>query len=829
MKLRVNVDKLEDERERVDHRVGVRFGFLVREGRRLNSQQINEELRKIAFSSDIGSSLSDIIRHMVSSFAYREARLGLPEFIHRFRENKLGEVIADSFVGNLITIDQDEYLRETHSNGFLTVSPADDLKSKKKLEAAYMDVLLSTLEYLKEVKLNSAATIYKFLSQKKVERPMVQIQDLFTMQYEEFSSEKGSKMTSLRDKIVEKIYEDLEKVAATAYEEMFEEDRRGFVMGYLMGRVFKYDADKKKMIFDVFELRALMDYLSDIGADINDINGRTLYDLLYEENQFMAKYVLEQRIGALRFGVREDIADTGVLDEFAAPEYEEPVIFEEGFNVKAFYDKYLKPELFKFYSKKQKQVTKIREVDLLVGIHDTNSMGRNKNTVYLFRYAKTLVETHRRDPALFMAKIRELFGLVKAPYINELTDEQVNQHFEYYFRAAEEKFNLTIKEALYYRGDDAVFAACQYPQEILKCRSLPKLLEWFVSPHVFKEDCPGYDNLPNDQIAYACAAFLRDFLRLTDQMSKKSFIEVEKKRDLVQNKIIETLDIQFIDDVDVKFRDLRAIDVEGHPIDSEDYDAVIDPTSIEEFLSGQDHLFARHLLMSPNLVAVNKEGKHYRIYAQESKKFKLAEMTIPIMPLDAKKRTFSPREHIKVRVLIYSGDDHYIHVKEALTRILTMDRGKKGTDDLRWLLCFPDEYSLRVFKEYMYSHSPTTTIKVEDLEENRKFSKKAKTRNNAASTESFKKFQDFKIVREINVAEPSENGTLQRTGVVLETQAYMVLKNLLTGSLSEYTEQSHDRYRAQRAWPLLFSRYFPPYIFGDRYKAFDKQGYDYPS
>lgn len=827
----VDLRDTEDLDAEVDDRVQVRHDFFVREGKRLSSQEIDSSLQAIALSSNPRSPLCDIVHLMVTDFAYREARLSLSEFISRFKSNKLAELIVNSFISNLEKIDSDTYLKNGVNGRFtpsnIDVQPMEDDElhafgrlediSDKVLRKSYRAVLYDVNRYLKRIKMTSAETLFMYLRHKKAANPDVKIADLFMMSYPFIDKNGEKKRAVLKDLVVSKMYDGLEKIAANAYKEMFKDDKRGFVMGYMMGRVIEDDPENGSMKFNALEFRNLLSYLYDIGVDINNINGKTLYDLLYEEHAFMTD--LRQEVSDEVHGV----VDIGVEGE---PKAEQGVVYGPGFNVQAFHERYIQPELLRFYSRKQREVVEVREPDLFTGLHDTDTLGRNKFTLDLSKYVRVLVETYKQSPTRYMAKMRELLGISRSPRSIVLSDGQVERYFTYCLDKVEEKYNQVRREALSYRKDEAVFEACRYPEPLLKCRSLVQLMEWFVYPDSFKKEFPRYSYMSDGQVAFACSALLRDFLRIFEEFSREEFVKAENQRDMIEEEIIETLDIKKIRDVEISFRIMEELDDRGARVDPKQYMVVVKNEHLEEFVGDQDETLTRKLFNSPTLVQVEHNGVNYHVCSEEKKKFKLVEMTIPIIDLDRSEGAFLIRKMVTVRALIYSGDDHYIHLKEDLTMIMSMDRGKPVTDVHRWLLSFPDADSLRAFKTFIYGRNPKSVITAEDLEENRNFSLKKKVKKSVSSTEFFKKSQDFKITNEVSLAEPLADGRLLIVRSPLETQA-VTLPNLLIGNLSKFTEGAHDLYRAERAWPLLFDYYFPPEYFGDAYKKFERQGYDF--
>jgi hypothetical protein len=199
-------------------------------------------------------------------------------------------------------------------------------------------------------------------------------------------------------------------------------------------------------------------------------------------------------------------------------------------------------------------------------------------------------------------------------------------------------------------------------------------------------------------------------------------------------------------------------------------------------------------------------------------------MRIPEMKFNEEKNIYEGKTFREVTALIYSGDDHLIHSKEALTRVISQDRGKEVSDESRWMLCFANIEDLNSFKAFIYGKNPKGMVKVEDAAEKRVRSNKGRTVSRTKSTSEFKKNQDFVYTVELSYPLRGSDGQIQVKKAMLESQCQR-LKWLLLKNLSKYTPASHDVYRAQRSWPILFSHYFPPEIFGDRFKVFLDEGY----
>lgn len=826
--LRIDLNRPEGEEMGVDPRVKVRFGFLVGDWTRLDSREIDRRLREKAQEESPGASLNDLIKKMVKEVAYGQARLSLKEFVERFRKNKLAELIAMKFVNSLFVID-------TEQRGEPEWADGRGLSAEGEGEPEQM-VLRSVIGFLDRNKLTSTETLYEFLRQQKVDWPMVNIQNLFLTKYEEVGADGQVRLKSLKRRVVSKIEDSLENIAAEAYSEKFNEDKRGFVMGFMMGRVVRYDSQAKKMTFDREEFRALVGYLDSIGCDISNFEGRTLYDWLYYDSRGMAKYVEEQRVNAARFETRHRLEQAG--GPLTEEEAKSPLFFEEDFDVKAFHDRYIKPELFRFYSSKLGKMRKVREMDLFHALHDVNNLGRANYTLQLRRYLTALLEVYKKSPKQFFQKVKDLLGLQHSPYLSVLSNQDVQGHFNYFFGQTREKFKKVLAEALYYRKDEAIHRACVYPEEILNCTDLVSLIEWFLRPELFKQQFPHHSGLPNDQIAYMCSSLMREFMNVMERMSDRKFIEAEKRRNLLVEDMRRSLNIRHLGSVELSFQLVEEVDQLGRSFSPQRLDVVLDARDVQEFVNGQDRRLAEQIARGEShnglLECRSAEGhkQYFRLYGQEKKKFSKVLMTIPVMRYDQPSGEFIKEKDLTTSALIYSGDDQYVHLKDPLTILLSYDRGKEVTDESRWMICFANTEGKEAFKSFLYSRNPKGMIKNEDASENRFVSNKKRSGNAARSTKKFKQGQEFVHTMEMSYVtakvQRMENGRkvklLQTEKMTLETQC-QTLRNLLTTNLSQNSPSSHDVYKAQSYWPLVFSYYFPPEIFGDQFKEFQDQGF----
>ncbi|MCC6643882.1 hypothetical protein IT411_03975, partial [Candidatus Peregrinibacteria bacterium] len=830
----------------IDPTVGVRFGWFVSESERLTDKEIDLKMKQMAQQERAGESLGEMIKAMVREFAYIKARLSLTEFMERFVKNNIALVISRHFASSLLELDTDSKVAP-HVDRRFTLNEED-------LEEVEKQVLVNILRFLDRNGLTSAETLYAFLTQQKRQFPMVELSNLFE---KKFIEKEGEPASDLISKVAQKIETSLvgdkktPGLASSAYAEKFNEDPKGFVMGFMMGRVVRYDAVNRMTIFERKEFNNLMSYLDSIGVNIVRFGDATLYDWLYEESRQMSNCVEEQRVYATRFGVRGDLDKAGIL--LVGPVRHEDLVknekifFSKDFNVRDFYATFITPAVYRFYTKKKAKLKKITDPDLLHRLNDPNNVGLTNSTSQLRSYLRTLINTAEANPAVFMQKFRAMVGLTDIPTPEHgITQKDVDKFIALNFLRAKRKFLRVINEALFLRKDDEVRELCRYPKEILDCHDLATLITYVVYPKKFKEAFPHHQDIPDSQIAFAAGAFLMDFLKVSKKMANANFRSEDVRRDLAEKSLKKSLKIRKPEEIAIQIRVIEKLNGEGKSFDKPAYDMVFNPKGLDGFTEELDMEMQKAMMVDPS-VPLDKtgimewKGDLYRVYSAEEKKFQKVTMDIPYFELieENHKKRYVRKVKKDVQALVYSGDGHLIHVKDSYNRVLTDDRGKEISDPCRAMFVFPNEESENAFREYQYAYQIRNVLKVDDLSQGRSISvKNGGGMAHAASSESFRQNQSFKtakilsfptkvrgIIESEGEDEYIEGETLEFDDVTVETQVHR-LKSVCISNLSKHTPAAHDRYRATRSWPLLFKYYFPPYVFGDKYKKVQDQGVD---
>lgn len=814
---------------KVDPTVAVRFDYLMGTSSQLSDADIDLEMRKMVQKEGAAVSLNNMIKGVVREFAYTKARLSLAELVQRFQKQRLAMAISKNFTNSLLDLDTDPRVK-SEEEFYLTEDAQAELEGR---------VISNVLAFLRDKGLTSAVTLYQFLEQQKRRYPMICFSELFSKAFR-YPEEKDEQSTTLTNKVAEQIDESFPVLAAAAYLDKFQEDKRGFVMNFMMGRVIKYDPKQRATVFDTKEFGRLMKYLDSVGANVVRFGDETLYDWLYAESRQMKSYIDERRVESERFGVRDDLARAGaVLDQ--EQEKKKP-FFSNDFNVRDFYSSNIMPAVFKFYSKKKAKVTELEDVDLLHDLNDVNNVGLSNYTFQLTRYLKDLLRTGRKNPKVFMAKFREMFGFTDIPATEKkINQKHVDEFIAVSFRRAKIKFNRIMEQGLRFRHDEQAAKLMTYPREILDCEDLLELIDYVLHPEEFQKKYPKYANMPKYRIAFAASAFLMDFLKTSKKMVDEDFLEAEERRRLSEENMVRALQIKERKSMNIPMRVVECLDDNGKEFSPSKKTMVFDANGIEEFAHiMKDREMADFLIK--NTVAEDEifvwKGAKYRVLPIEKKKFEKVKMVITYHTVKIDEKTgerIYVEEKREVVALIYSGDGNLVHLKDEYDRMITDDRGKEISDECRAMVILANPEDEAAFRKFQLTKQIRGVVKVDDHSRGRSISTKSGLKHEKASAAGFKENERFKTAKKYIYPELVEGMTVDKegkkvSGMTISTRSATVeyqvhgLDTALIYNLSKYTQADHDKYRAKRAWPLLFKYYFPPYIFGDEYKILQDQG-----
>lgn len=817
-----------------DSAVQVRFGYLTRE-ENLTSEKIDEELITRAYAESVASSLNDLIKQLVKEYAYKVARLGLAEFLERFKKNNLADVIVGSFVRSIAEMDNDPQKLAKFGNFSRGLGPEEMKKAK--------NYLIQTIwNNLENKNLSGAVTLYELLKDLQDRFPYVRLGEVFTTAFAEESVDGVQRQTNLSETVVDKINDNVGRIATEAYMERFNEDKKGFVMRFMMGRVISFDKEGKEMIFDKKKFRDLMSYLDGLGVDIESIDGVGLYEWLAEESGEMAKHVEAERLNITRKGIREDLGKLPIGVEEKSKNHQAKLFFEKGFDVEAFFSKHIAPAIYRYNSSKVKKNYSNPEVSLFHGVNSPEKMSQVIFSTGHLAFLKLLVDTAKADPekrADFMATIRSLFGFDNSPFLKSFSNAEVQELLAYYMDIAEQKINKNLKDAMHYlkdsenSADKEVIEASKYFPEITGCRDLAKLMEWLVYKDAFKKDFPDYAKVPNKIIHHQCLMMLKDFGFVSKRISTEEFARVVERRDVLEGYQVDKLQIRNTRNVIVRYRLMEELGEDGNCKKSDDrYKVVYDGTKLEGFDMAQDKDLARRLMAAPDQHIIEYQGKKYFVHSIEEAKFRRVKMRVKNMQK-------SPTTKLLVKVvrlmevLIYAGRNQYIHVKDELTRLLSETRGKEVSDENRWLIVPANKKDSEFLKSSLLRDHAREIIKVDDKQAGVTITtKKTPKIPRTESSELFKNNQSWTVAKKYSWPD-KKRGTAHkakfdprdmiRYDAVLETQSQN-LEDLLIYNISDYAPSSHTVYRVERAWKLL-NIYFNPQVWGDKYRKYFKRGH----
>jgi hypothetical protein len=812
---------------------------------RMGEKEICSGLVAMARESHASSTLSDLINDMAKNFAYGKAKLSFVEFLAKAKQLHLSKDIVDNFVSKIKTdLDYGPKAEDMESGPVSTGT----LEKQKQM---VREDILGFLE--NPDSLTGAESLFEFLETEKVDYPRVDFYNLFD---EEFNYETAPGVVkvgcTLRKILTEKVGEKFAPIAAEAYATKFRADPRGFVMGFMMSKIITYDKNKHQMGFNSSEFLKLAEYVDSLGYDIEKIDKESLYQWLYADSREMAKYARMHRIDQTRKGVRERISlNGGSLDKSEIDQDGNEVIFDENFDVSAFFEKYIQPELFRFKSKKNLHVTdNIITPDLF---HQINSPEKLSQVIYSAKHIsffRDLVAESEQDPKGFLWRMRRLMAYGSSPQMKQKMDKLSNVKFleliSGWMDKAVQKYKRNLFDAMSYRIDAKVRLTEEfsYLKEILECRDIAKIIAWMVYPEQFKAKFPQYSHVPEKIIAHQAMVMFKEMLFISKRVVSPEYVLVYNKREMLERDRKKVLNLQDIKAFGVKYRLLREIVPNG---DKPKFRVAFERKDVGKFIK-KDHEqmvpeeVAERVMNDQEQDRVEIDGKVYEVFPIEMGKFKKVKITLSLNAQLKNRRSLHPeevkalrkgsgaQEKYEMEVLIYNGDSHYIHVKDEIARLLSESRGKEVSDENRWLLVFANEQNEEMFKRFESQNNARKIISWEDSKNNTFISTKSKKSSRVGSSKDFKSNQSFKITKEYDFPDKQlvlgEDGKLTEkpmvTSAVLETQG-QTLENLFIYNISDYSPSSHSTYRAKRAWSLM-PYYFNPQVWGDGFQKVIDQG-----
>lgn len=812
--------------------VQVRFSNLTR-NQNLTSDQIDEKLVKKAHEQSEASSLNDLIKNLVKEFAYKEAGLTLQEFLDKFDENNLADIIVKSFRDKIAQLDNEPSHLVKFAKFNRSVSDEDIKKGK-------MEVLRNITAYLENENLSGAVTLFEFLKNLQTRFPYLQFGELFYIPLRT-AKDKTEETPTLMERIIAKINVNKTRVATEAYREKFDEDKKGFVMHYMVGRVIKLGKTGKEMVFDGKKFKDLMAYLDSLGVDIENVNGGTLYEWLAEESEEMAKHVEAERVNIVQRGIREELGKLPLDLPPESQKHDAKLIFEKGFNVEAFYKKHITWAILKYNSKKFRKPHSNPEVQLFHGSNSAERMSQvifsTAHAAYLRRLVRTAQEDVKTKNQNFMATIRVLFGFNDSPLLKSLSNAEVTEILANYMDLAEKKLNKNVDDAMFYARqsgdakDREAVEACKYYPEITGCRDLAKLMEWLVYKGSFKRDYPQYADASDSIIYHQCLMMLKDFAFISKRVNSEAFMSVGRRRQQLEEYQKKALGIRNPRPVNMRYRLMQEIIVKDGKEIPGPFKVIYDNKGLAGFDGGLDTGLAKALMADENITSIEESGKKYIVFPVEEAKFKKVEMNLKMLVADPVTDLMVKKSH-KMEVLIYAGGNQYIHVKDELSRLLSETRGKEVTDENRWLIVPANRDDSDKLKTFLLMDHARDTLKLDDPRGGVSFSNK---KNGAVgrtdSSKGLKSNQEWSIAKrhwlpdkdDDSIQGKLEPKNLVRRDAILETQA-QTLADLLIYNISNHSPSSHTRYRSERALALM-KVYFNPQIWGDKYREYFKRGY----
>lgn len=787
-----------------DLRVEVRFGFLTSDQQGINEKFVDDLLKDKVERVSADSSLKDLIERLVTEVAYRKARLTPTEFLLAFERASLPELITGQFLVHYLESEKRkmEYLEMAREEYQI-----DDEKEKE-IEAS---AKRKTLEFLEKSRLNGAITFYEFLNNLHRKFPYLKISKILEGEVE--------------IKLLGKIREGFAEIAMNKYKTLYTEDKKGFVMAYMMGRVIKLDPKSGSQDFDSRVFRQVIEFVDQMGDSMESLKGESLYDLLYKESKAMSEYVEAEQIEMGRLHTRSAIEQAGLLESDHS-ELREKVFFDANFDVGEFYQKNIVPSIFRFNSSKFNKLKKVRLVDII----DLSPEALRQTTFSIehLRVLKNMVDLHDKNPQEFFEMLRYHLGFNYSPRAAAFKDELVKANMDETFDVVKRKIGKNIEDALAYREEgDPIRTDCRYIPEIIDNHEIVDLMRWILNPGLFKKQFPRCAAVSKEVISHQCKVMLQEFLMVDSTIHDEAFQQVEARREMLEDFAHLGLKIRDERPIDLQFRLMEQVDEKGEVVldknKKPNYWVAFNNEGLEECHNGLKPEVNKEILENKDLERYEMNGEFYKVYPIEEKKFTKVKMTVPYYDVDEMGRNLDHKEE-EIEMLIYSAKDRFVDSKDILSNLLSQTRGKEISDENRWMLAYPTKRDEAIFKEFLYGIEPHKIIKVEDAAEGRKINRKTRVAEKVSSSVHLKGGQDLAMAKKLDLVKKTE-GKAKRKSNVLETLVQSV-PNMLALYLSDNSVSAHPVYRATRAWSLM-GIYFNPQVWGDKYQEYKNQGFDY--
>ncbi len=600
----------------------------------------------------------------------------------------------------------------------------------------------------------------------------------------------------------------------------FERNPDNFILNHLFRHVISQD-DKKKTIVDRESLEDLFGFIDDynngkLGPDRpRQYELERVYDILYAEFRRMKilgdnKGILPVEIvGDVRGDVRKAVPGVELKEEIP--------FFRDDFNFDRFFRKDFIPVIRKIKKRRIDKRKNLRNYDFLnvtpEGLAECVYPGESLD---LFSKTASLLD----DKEDYLFELRKSFNYLHNKG-KKIGDIKMKKELGKELCEVRKLIGYIIKESLKRRDKtDPIHRDCVFFSEILECDDINKLFEWMVYPKRFIDNHPGYGRRDIQAIWHQSRTMLLMLLFFRNYTFDLPFSARYELRDDLENhfKSILSIDDRETRNLDVKFRlAMEVEDVSG--ISGHEQDAEEEKRFRYRIISERDKSMGKERLTelmntTPDADFIAEiQGKSYRVYPVENKKFKEVTVTIP----GRKKKPF------RTKTLFYTGDDRLVHCKALEAYLSSVLRGKK-TQDIERLSIITDETNDEEVRDFFYnSYGTNKPESISDNAENRKESISMSSSNpsaNNALLQARKMKGEFYAV----IAENGKKG-IKHKRIGFEAQIFD-FDDMLIYNLSDYSVSSHNSYyRPKREFENLFRYLFPPIIYGSRFAEYRLNGY----
>ncbi|MBU0667750.1 phage antirepressor N-terminal domain-containing protein [Patescibacteria group bacterium] len=761
----------------------IRYQALLKNG---NNEDDSNRIGNLIEQAQILSRTTDLtLRNIVgtmANYAFTKAKLLPDEFMRIFIDNSFATVMIAEFLGH--------HLEDEGATG--------DTEPDEEQTRAFRSEMQAFIQGYPE-----GGTLSDYVSVLRKKYPGAN----FTKGFD----------NDLQHQMVLKINQETYKLVPKLYELILHEmGASRFILDYLFHRVIKINGKKIPPV-NKENLGILIQFLVDTNYQLDD-----LYILLFEEMHRMDTVHRERKETHNKIAaVHEDVHD----QDF------NPMLFGDEFDFDKYFHAHFSPIIKDVRSREMPSNLRLGDVIRLRPDQIAESILPDR----MWDPIRALVDDIAEEKK-YMKALREIFNFDSTPQAT-ITDKEVIAILEEHLRESGKQIAYTIREGLRMRHEeDQIHKDCEPLGEIVECNDLRKLLIWLAYPNKFREELkekvegdPKYKETPDQIIRHQILMRLILLHFYREHAFEEKFRVAQGDRKLVEDHLIGAMEMKNLTEVCIGFRIRMEIDPDTqepvmYPVEYPDGTVNMEPhyEILDKLELKHQQYFNESQDTTRQTIIVKENGKSYKIFPLEEKKFIEAKVSSP--GTDKRGRRLKK----KATVYVYSGDKNIIHAKGLQSYLSSILRGKKPSDLLRWAVATTKEKDAAAIRRAIYDRYYTSgnVTTIDDSAEDRHINNKPTQKGiKSTSTNTFRKKRYFDgSVSWISV-ERDKNGMFVHRPIVFETMI-LDMATMLIYYLSDHTVTSHSRvYTPEREFDSLFKFFFPPALYGKEYAVHKIQGF----